>query len=225
MAKRRRAVGLLVLILAAGTTLVACSESSTSPTTTHTSQSPSTTTTHVTTSTTATSTTTGVGSTTSTSVVTQSDCRIGQLQIQAGAGGGAAGNVGRTIVFTNIGQTPCTMNGYPGVAALDSQGNQVEQALRHVTGMMGGLPNDSSPIPFVTLAPGQIASAEIEGSDLPPGTATTCVGYPSFLITPPGETHSVQVAIPTANNSYGGFPGCYPISVNPVVSGATGRSQ
>jgi Protein of unknown function (DUF4232) len=172
-----------------------------------------------------TSSTTGVAPSTSTSAVTQSSCGVAQLRIQAGEGGGAAGNVGQTVVFTNVGQTTCTMGGYPGVAALNAQGNQVAQAVRHPTGMMGGLPNDSSPIPVVTLAPGQMASAEIEGSDLPPGTATTCVGYPAFLVTPPGETHSVRVAVPTVNNSFGGFPGCYPISVNPVVPGVTGRSQ
>jgi Protein of unknown function (DUF4232) len=158
-------------------------------------------------------------------VVTPAACRVGQLRIQAGASGGAAGNVGQTIAFTNVGQTTCTMSGYPGLAALDAQGSQVAQAVRHEIGMMGGLPNDSSPIPLVTLAPGQTASAEIEGSDLPPGTATTCVGYPSFLVTPPGETHSVRVVVPQINASYGGFPGCYPISVNPVVPGATGRVQ
>src|ERR1700678_1533889 len=124
MAKWRQTVGLLVLTLATGTSLIACSESSTSPTTKPTSPSSGTSTTHVTTSTTATSSTTGVvASTTSTSVVTQSACRVGQLRIQAGAGGGATGNVGQTIVFTNVGQTPCTMSGYPGVAALDAQGS------------------------------------------------------------------------------------------------------
>jgi hypothetical protein len=171
------------------------------------------------------SSTTGVAPSTSTPVVTQTSCRVAQLRIQAGEGGGAAGNVGQTVVFTNVGQTTCTMGGYPGVAALNAQGNQVAQAVRHPTGMIGGLPNDSSPIPVVTLAPGQTASAEIEGSGLPPGSATTCVGYPAFLVTPPGETQSVRVAVPTVNNSYGGFPGCYPISVNPVVPGDTGRSQ
>jgi hypothetical protein len=94
-------------------------------------------------------------------------------------------------VFTNVGQSTCTVSGYPVVAALDAQGNQIEQAVHHEIGMMG-LPNDSSPVPLVTLAPGQVASAEIEGSDLPPRTASTCVGYPSFLVTPPGETHSVR---------------------------------
>jgi hypothetical protein len=155
-AKWRQTVGLLALTLAAGTSLVACSVSSTSPTTPPTS--PSSDTTHVTTSTT--SSTTGVAPSTSTSVGTQTSCRIGQLRIQAGAGGGATGNVGQTIVFTNVGQTPCTMSGYPGVAALDATGNQIAQAVRREIGMMGGLPTDSSPIPLVTLAPGQPASAE-----------------------------------------------------------------
>ena len=130
------------------------------------------------------------------------------------------------MVFTNVGQTTCGMSGYPGIAALDSQGNQVAQAERRETGMMGGLANDTSKIPLVTLAPGQAASAEIEGSDVPLGNATTCVGYPSFLVTPPGEVDAVRVAFPMANDSgYGGFPGCRPISVNPVVPGTTGRAQ
>lgn len=218
-------VGLLALILAAGLSLAACSESSKSPTTTRTSPSSSTSSSQVATPTTATSSTTGVAPSTSTSVVTQTSCGVGQLRIQAGEGGRALGSVGQTVVFTNVGQTTCTMMGYPGVAALNAQGDQVAQAVRHPTGMIGGLPNDSSPIPVVTLAPGQTASAEIEGSDTPPGTATTCVGYPSFLVTPPGETHSVGVSVSTVDNSYGGFPGCYPISVNPVVPGVTGRSE
>lgn len=215
---------LVGMIVATGASLAACSgPNTTAPTTEITS--PSSSTTQVAKSTTSTSSTTKVAPSTSTSVVTQSPCRVGQLRIQAGGGGGAAGNAGQAIVFTNVSQTTCTMDGYPGVAALNAQGNQVTQAVRHGTGMMGGLPSDSSPLPLVTLAPGQAASAEIEGTDVPPGNATTCVGYPSFLITPPSETHSVRVAVPMANGSYGGFPGCYPISVNPVVPGTTGTAQ
>jgi hypothetical protein len=115
------------------------------------------------------------------------------------------------------------MNGYPGVAALDAQGNQVVQARRQLTGMLGGLQNTGTPIPVVTLTPGQVASAEVEGTDNPIGTATTCTYYPSFLVTPPGETRSVQVAAGLAGSSTPGFPGCTPININPVVPGITGR--
>lgn len=173
--------------------------------------------------TTSTSTTAPVSTTAPTGETGQavSACKVSQLRISAGDDQGAAGNSGMPIVFTNIGQSPCSMGGYPGVAALNAQGTQVAQATRVVTGMMGGLPNATTPIPVVTLTPGQSASSEIEGSDVPPGGATTCVNYPAFLVTPPGETHSVKVTLITG----GAFPGCYPISVNPVVPGTTGRSQ
>jgi hypothetical protein len=46
------------------------------------------------------------------------------------------------------------------------------------------------------VSPGQSASAEIEGSDVQPAGVTTCVDYPAFLVTPPGETHSVKVTLP-----------------------------
>lgn len=222
MGRSRLTFRLLTLVFVTGAGLAACSGSSSTPRTTATPATSSTSTTQVADAKTSSSSTTGVAPSTSVAVL----CRTNQLQIQPGAGGGAAGNAGLSVVFTNVGQTTCTMNGYPGVAALDSHGNQVAQAERRGTGMMGGLADATSPIPLVTLAPGQAGSAEIEGSDVPLGTATTCVGYPSFLITPPGDIYAVTVAVPMASDSgYGGFPGCMPISVNPMVPGATGRAQ
>ncbi len=88
--------------------------------------------------------------------------------------------------------------------------------------MLGGLPGDSTSIPVVTLATGQSASAEVEGTDVPTGTDTSCPFYPSFLVTPPDETHSVTVKAGAGGSN--GFPGCSPISVNPVVAGTTGGS-
>lgn len=158
-----------------------------------------------------------------TSAATQSACQISQLRILPGASGGAVGNVGQTILFTNVSQTTCTMSGYPGVAALDAQANQVAQAQREPTGMLGGLQNTGVPIPLVKLTPGEGASAEVEGTDNPLGTATSCPYYPSFLVTPPGETHSVKVTAGLEGSSIPGFPGCTPIGVNPVVPGMTGR--
>jgi hypothetical protein len=222
MGKRRLAFGLFVLLFVTGASLTACSGSSSAPTTTATPATSSTSTTTIAAPTASSPSTTGVTPSTSTAVL----CRTSQLRIQPGSEGGAAGNAGLTVVFTNVSRTTCTMNGYPGVAALDAQGSQVVQAERRETGMMGGLANDTSSVPFVTLAPGQAASAEIEGSDVPLGTALTCVDYPSFLITPPGEIHAVRMAAAMVNSTgYGGFPGCRPISVNPVVPGATGRAQ
>lgn len=148
----------------------------------------------------------------------QSRCQIDQLRIAPGKSGAAAGNIGQTVLFTNVGQTSCTMTGYPGVAALGAQGNQIVQAQRKPSGMLGGLPS-GSPIPIVNLAPGQIASAEIEGGDVSTGT---CPSYPSFLVTPPGETRSATVTAGASGSNLPGFTACGAISVNPVVPGMTG---
>jgi hypothetical protein len=153
---------------------------------------------------------------------TPSACRLSGLEVSKGSAGGAAGSYGQTILFTNRSGTTCTMRGYPGVAALNANGQQVVQATRKPTGMMGELQNAASPISVVALAPGQIASAEVEGSDVPLGTATSCVYYPELLVTPPGETHSIVVNVSVGIN---GIPGCVPIAVNPVVAGTSGRAN
>jgi Protein of unknown function (DUF4232) len=55
-----------------------------------------------------------------TTVVPQSPRQISQLRISPGPSGVAAGNIGQAILFTNLNEIPCTMSGYPGVAALNS---------------------------------------------------------------------------------------------------------
>jgi hypothetical protein len=87
--------------------------------------------------------------------------------------------------------------------------------------MIGGLPSADSMIPIVILAHGESASAEIEGSDLPPQGMKICADYPAFLVTPPDQTHSVKVLLPAG----GAFTGCQQIAGNPIVPGVTGRAQ
>jgi hypothetical protein len=111
------------------------------------------------------------------------------------------------ILFENSGGTTCKLFGYPGVAGLDSQGNQVTQAVR--------VPNQ--PLNTVVLSPGATASALVQGSDVPTGTATSCATYAALLVTPPNATVSVKVAA--------SLPGCAGLRVNPVVSGSTGGSS
>jgi hypothetical protein len=68
--------------------------------------------------------------------------------------------------------------------------------------------------PVVTLAPGDTASAIVEGTDMPVGTATSCPTYPALLVTPPDAQQSVTVAV--------GIEGCSHILVHPVVAGTSG---
>lgn len=153
--------------------------------------------------------------------VAQTVCHLGQLRIAAGPSGAASGAAKQTILFTNVGRTTCSMTGYPGVAALNARGDQIAQAQRQLNGMLGGVYLGTTP-PMVTLQPGQVASAEIEGVDHPLGSATSCPIYPAFLVTPPDETHSVTITAGVAGGDSPGFFGCVRISVNPVVPGPTG---
>ncbi len=111
------------------------------------------------------------------------------------------------ILFKNISSRTCVLQGYPGVAGLNAAGQQVTQAVRtpftHV-----GAPS------AISLAPGQTASAPVQGSDVPVGSATTCTSYPALLVTPPNETHSQRLAVT--------LPGCNGLRVGPVVAGTAG---
>lgn len=140
-------------------------------------------------------------------------CTTSQLEIAPGRTGAGLGHSGTPILFRNRGTAPCHLRGYPGVAGLDAAGNQVVQAARSLQGYLGGLRSGDSP-PLVELAPGETASALVEGTNNPEGTATSCPSYPSLLVTPPDDTQSVRVTA--------GLSGCSLIQVHPVVPGTTG---
>jgi hypothetical protein len=151
-------------------------------------------------------------------------CTSSELAVSALHIGAAMGNVAEVIAFKNVAAGSCTLSGYPGVAALDARGVQVEQARRSLTAYLGGQDTGTAPM-TVALQPGQVATATVDGSDNPIGVATSCPYYPSFLVTVPDETHSVVLGGvgwqgPTFAEQ--GFPGCSPIVVTPVVPGETG---
>jgi hypothetical protein len=125
------------------------------------------------------------------------------------------------IGFVNVSKTTCTLTGYPEVVALDVLGKRVGHARQELSGMLGGLQNGAKTPPTVTLRPGQPASATVEGSDNPVGTARSCPWYPFLLVNPPDETHSVKVGVPGIWGH--GFPDCTAIRVDPVVPGRTGQ--
>lgn len=150
-------------------------------------------------------------------------CENGQIAVTVHAAGAAAGSSGQVIGFVNVSKVACTLTGYPGVAGLDAQGRQVIQAQRQLMGMLGGCANFATTPPTVTLRPGQSASAMVEGTDNPVGTATSCTYYPSLLVTTPNLTRPIKVTETLSGSSVPGFPGCSGIRVDPVVPGVTGR--
>ncbi len=93
------------------------------------------------------------------------------------------------IYFTNIGTTPCTLYGYPGVALAGGspQVNQVGQAASRSTATAATL---------VTIDPGQSANATlriVEAGDYSPGTCQPTAT--TFLqIFPPNQTTPIYLA-------------------------------
>ena len=93
-------------------------------------------------------------------------CADNQLRSSALQYGSAGGAVSEVIAFTNTSSEPCSLTGYPGVAALDNLGVQVEQARRQLNAMLGGQYEGTQP-QTVPLGPGELASATVEGSERP----------------------------------------------------------
>ena len=82
-------------------------------------------------------------------------CADDQLRSSALQYGAAGGAVSEVIAFTNISSEPCSLTGYPGVAALDNLGVQVEQARRQLNAMLGGQYEGTQP-QTVPLGPGEL---------------------------------------------------------------------
>lgn len=142
------------------------------------------------------------------------ECTVAHLNLTLVQSGAAAGHYGFVLVFRHDQTATCRLQGYPGVAALDENGAQVAQARRTPSGYLGGLRDPSGRPAAVDLAPGGVASALVEGTNVPPGGASTCPVYKGVLVTPPDETRSVRLDV-TAN-------GCSGLEVHPVVPGERG---
>ena len=112
-------------------------------------------------------TTTELTTTSTTATAGTAACTSAALSVSLGRSDAGAGHVGTTLLFKNTGKAPCRLSGYPGVAALDANGAQVAQARRTANGYLGGLQSGLTTGPEVTLAPGGVASALVEGHRRP----------------------------------------------------------
>jgi hypothetical protein len=141
------------------------------------------------------------------------DCSYHQLKVTESDGGAATGHIGIAIRFRNHSDTACSLTGYPGAAGLNKHGKQVQQAKRTKRGFIGGLKPGHS-IPTITLPPGDVASALIEGTDVPQGNHAHCRTLHGLLVTPPNTKKSVRLKDAP--------PDCSRIQIHPVVRGKNG---
>ncbi len=100
-------------------------------------------------------------------------CATRDLQAKAGASQGAAGSVYQVIDFTNIGNTACTLYGYPGVSL--AAGTPVTQVGQAATRSPVAGPT------LVTLRPGQTGNALLR--------ITQALNYPAQKCSPKATTY------------------------------------
>jgi hypothetical protein len=147
---------------------------------------------------------------------TPAACTFAQLKVSGSSGGAGLGHVAELLHFRNSSAVSCSVHGYPGVAGLTKKGRQIQQAERTRSGYLGGL-RPHRAIPTVTLGPGQVATAMVEGTDVPPGTATSCRELHGLLVTPPNDKRAARLKV--------SLPDCSRIQVHPVVKGKTGSQH
>ena len=140
------------------------------------------------------------------------------MAISLGHTGAASGHVGGVLLFTNHGSRTCELTGYPRVQAAGGLTADVKQT---PDGYIGGLAAPGTKPPHIELAPGQVASAVVEGTDNPvPATAHCSATLGSLDLWLPGNANS---GTPTEISNPAGT--CSAIQIHPVVSGTTGRQD
>ena len=141
-------------------------------------------------------------------------CRESQLKAEIDArpvGGSAKNDFAKIVLFTNTSSTSCSVRGYPGAALVASSGAQVEQATRTIRGNRLGLPTSVHTLPTVTLKPGAVASAGLEGVNQKKQGAAQAgcsATYPRVLVTPPNTATAVPFTLR--------WPVCYSFTVHPI---------
>jgi Protein of unknown function (DUF4232) len=152
------------------------------------------------------------GSRTTVTPAGQATCTGADLIVTVGPWNGAGGHGSLPLRFRNTSAAACSITGYPGVAALSTDGREAVQAARTVRGYSGGLPSGAG-IPVVSVPPGWTAMAVAEWIETPTTAGATCVSYPAVLVTPPNTTHSTRVSVSHLSV-------CRDLQVHPVQSAA-----
>ena len=152
-------------------------------------------------------------------------CQNGQVSVISLSGDSGAGNALEVFGFVNSSKASCTLTGYPRVVALNASGQVASTAKQALSWNAGGVQNGSTTPPMVSLAPGQTASATVQGLNIPTGAATSCPPvYRQFLVTPPATSQSVRLTAGAGPN-LGEFPARSGLVVTPIVPGTSGIVQ
>ena len=130
-----------------------------------------------------------------------SACTSADLKVSLGGGAGAGmsqNHIG--LELRNVGSSPCTLYGYPGVSwVAGADGHQVGAAAERQSD------NSGSAEGTVTLAAGALASAPLDIVDaavIPPSECKP-VAVRGLRVYPPGEKAALFLPLATASGGYG----------------------
>ena len=120
-------------------------------------------------------------------------CVTSQLKISIIDTGALAGQAGGYLKFTNFSHAPCRMSGWPAVIGLTATGRATP--LRRLQSTMFGAWHYTSPLPVVTLQPGDSAYAVIAADDQPAGGNARCPApYVRLRVSPPSDSGNVTIS-------------------------------
>jgi hypothetical protein len=121
-------------------------------------------------------------------------------QIKQGALDGMS-KTDNVVTFTNRSHSTCVIQGYPGVAALNSHGRQIQQAAR-----------SGAAVHPIWLKPGAVASSLITADT---ASCNVPTGVAGLLVTAPDQRTSTHLSSP-------GYMCLHSLKVNPVAAGNAG---
>jgi hypothetical protein len=144
-------------------------------------------------------------------------CRTSQLKIALTHTGAVTGVEGGYLRFTNRSDASCRISGWPTVIAVEPTGRTVE-AHRALHGMMFGGWTSRSPLPVMTLKPGDSVYAAVEDGDNPvQSPRKPCPTARWLRVSPPGDSQRTRLSAWLRND--GAFlPLCTAYSGSPELA-------
>ena len=147
-------------------------------------------------------------------------CTTSQLKLSHQGGAGATGTLHEWYGFTNVGESTCSLYGYPGYQPLSAQGQPLPENLVRTeepgSSFNGGL--STGPPRTVDLAPGATATFSVAYGDLYPVSGEICETASSIEVWPPNQTQALQIVPQHAAITYCGRPPSPTIDIGPVVA-------
>lgn len=139
-------------------------------------------------------------------------CESSDLELSLGRGDGAAGTVWRPLRFTNVSDSPCVIQGFPGVSYVAGEDGHQVGAAAYRDGKKGAP---------VTLSEGETAFSAVGFTQVANYDPDDCepTKVRGLRVYPPQETHSMYLARSATGCANEDLQGGYQLKVQTVRPG------